>query len=184
MVATRLITTPDELEAMDPDGERFEVLFGELIEVPGMGLRHGRQGGRIHGYLAAHVFANDLGEVFTSDSRFVLTSEPRSVLAPDVSFIAKDRLPPGEVDAGFSRIVPDLVVEIASPSQYAPELLQRVTAFFQGGVREVWLVRPVSETITIFRPDTVEVVLTLEDTLDGGSVVPGFRLPLRSIFRR
>src|SRR3954452_7620600 len=128
MVATR-IWTAEDLEAMGEEGLKFEIVRGELREVEGMGERHGAIGGRLQGALAIHIFAFDLGELLLSDTRFVLPGNPRSTLAPDITYIRGDRLPPGDLSEGYSRIVPDLVVEIVSPSNTEPEMRNRVSIY-------------------------------------------------------
>jgi Uma2 family endonuclease len=175
--------TPAELEAMDPDGERYELIRGELREVPGEGLRHGGVTSGLSARLGIHVRDRVLGDVFLPNTRFVFATKPPSVMAPDVAFVRADRLPPGELPAGFGQMAPDLAAEVVSPSQYEPEVLGRVAIFLESGVRLVWVLRLVQRTVTVFRPDAPERILTINDELDGADVVPGFRLPLTAIFR-
>lgn len=183
MVITQVLTA-DDLEAMGAEGERYEIIRGVLREIDGMGLRHGSDGGRLHGFLWMFVWEHGLGEIFTSDTRFELPGNPPPTLAPDISFVRADRLPAGDIPAGIGRLAPDLVVEIASPSNTEADILEKISAYLTGGVRLVWLVRPERRTVTVFRPDAPEVILGEGETLDGGDVLPGFNLRVADIFRR
>jgi Uma2 family endonuclease len=182
MVATRLLTI-EEIEAMGPGAERYELIRGVLREVEGMSERHGAIGGRLHVYVGGFVFANDLGEVFISDSRFIFPGNPPSWVAPDIAFVSAARLPRSDFAEGYSRRIPDLAVEIKSPTNTEAEILEKIGVYLAGGVRLVWLVRPVQRTGTVFRPHGPELVLGEHEVLDGEDVLPGFRLPLRDLFR-
>ncbi len=182
MVATRLLTVAD-LAAMGDEAERYELIRGVVREVEGMGIRHGAVGGDLHGHIWTHVTPRGLGWVFTSDTRFVIPGRSESVLGPDVSFVRADRLPLGELPDGFGTLAPDLVVEVVSPSNSEAETHDKISLYLAGGVLMVWLVRPEQRTVTVFRPDAPEVVLGEGDGLDGGAVLPGFRLPIATIFR-
>ncbi|MEA2527333.1 MAG: hypothetical protein QOF73_4560 [Thermomicrobiales bacterium] len=182
MVATRLMTIED-VEAMGPEAERYELIRGVLREVEGMSEKHGAIGGRAMAYVGGFVLQHDLGEVFISDSRFVFPGSPPSWLAPDIAFISADRLPGSEFAEGYSRRIPDLVVEVKSPSNTEAEIFEKVAIYLAGGVRLVWLVRPMQQTVTVFRPIGPEQILGEGDVLDGEDVLPGFQLPLSELFR-
>jgi Uma2 family endonuclease len=183
MVATRMLTAED-LEAMGEGGERYEIVRGELREVQGMGIRHGASTGRFYGALSWFVFEHDLGEVLSSDTRYVFPGDPPSTLAPDISFVRGDRWPPGELPDGYGRVVPDFVVEFTSPSSTEPEMRERVEIYLEAGVPMVVLARPIPRTVSVFRADGSEEILTEDDELAGDPVLPGFRIRVAEIFRR
>src|SRR5262249_25035008 len=132
MVATRILT-PEDLEAMGEEGERYEIVRGELREVRGMGIRHGASTGRLYGARAACVFAHDPGEVLSSDARYIFPGDPQSTLAPDMSFVRGDRWPAGELPDGYGRVVPDLVAEFKSQSNTEREMRERVEIYLGAG---------------------------------------------------
>jgi Uma2 family endonuclease len=103
-------------------------------------------------------------------------------LKPDVSFIARERLP-DELWIGIIPIAPDLAAEVASPSNRQADILDKVGLYLKAGTRLVWLVRPEARTVTVFRPDRPERILRIGEELDGEDVLPGFRLPLERLFR-
>jgi Uma2 family endonuclease len=182
MVATRPMTI-EELEAMGAEAERYELIRGVLREVEGMSEKHGMIGGRVIVYVGGFVFQQDLGEVFISDSRFVFPGTPPSSLAPDIAFVSAGRLPSTAVSDRYSRRIPDLVTEIKSPSNTEAEILEKISIYLAGGVRLVWLVRPLERTVIVYRPLGPEQILGENDVLDGEDVLPGFRLPLSELFR-
>jgi Uma2 family endonuclease len=58
----------------------------------------------------------------------------------------------------------------------------KVGEYFSAGVRQVWLVNPSSRTATVFTSADDSVTLHEQDTLDGGTVLPGFTLSLVELF--
>jgi Uma2 family endonuclease len=182
MVATKLITV-EVLEQMGSDSERYELIEGKLHELPASGFHHGTLAGRLAYYLNATVLPGGLGEVATADAGFIVGRSPDTLLVPDLSFVSFERSPAGELVKGFAPFAPDVAIEIESPSNTQSELLRKAALYLAGGTRLVWLIRPDQRTITVFFPDKPEVVLTESDVLDGGQVIPGFELPLRTLFR-
>jgi Uma2 family endonuclease len=179
-MATQVRTmTADELLAMPDDGIRRELVEGELREMVPAGGNHGEIGMRLGWRLAQHVETGKLGVVYSSDTGFRLASDPDTVRCPDVGFIAKERY------ARFRGVVdraPDLAVEIVSPTDRYDEVLDKVHDYLNAGTRMVVVVHPPKRTVTLYRPRGEISVLTASDVLDGGDVVPGWSVPLRSIF--
>ena len=82
----------------------------------------------------------------------------------------------------FVPLAPDLAVEVLSPSDRMADAMSKVTMYLQAGVRLVWLVDPATLTVTIFRQDAAPKMVSEADTLDGGDVLPSFRVPVAEIF--
>jgi Uma2 family endonuclease len=182
MVTTQL-PAADPFVELGSRAEDFEMIRGVLREAEAMGGRHGAIGGDLTGDLAVFVRQHDLGSVFTSDTQYEVLPEPRTVLRPDVSFVATERLPDDDVWVGIIPLAPDLAVEVASPSSREADILDKIALYLATGTRLVWLVRPEHQTVTVFRPDRPERILTVDEELDGEDVLPGFRLPLAPLFR-
>ena len=182
MVATRLMTAED-LEAMGPKAEkRFELIDGVLVEADGVGGRHGGVNTDIVFALTGYTRPRKLGRVFSADTRFILHRDPDLVQMPDVSFIRAERIPPGGLWESSIPIPPDLATEIASPNDTAAEVRRKAHRYLDAGVRLVWIVWPERRAVSVFRAGEAELWLTENDELDGGDVIPGFRLPIASIF--
>jgi len=186
MTATQItLITVADLEAMGNEAERLELMEGVVYEMLPAGGRHGRIQSDLNFELELFIRANTLGEIFGSDTGFVISRNPDTLLAPDLAFVANNRLTEGEdAPVGFIPFAPDLAVEVVSPSNTEPSMLLKTALYLAGGVRTVWLVRPEQRTVTVFTSDSPEQILGIDEALDGGDILPGFSLPLSKIFRR
>ncbi len=75
-------------------------------------------------------------------------------------------------------------MEVVPPSDRAGAVAAKALAWLDAGVRTVWVVDPETKLVAVHRPDGVVTLLRGDAVLDGGDVVPGFRLPLPELFRR
>lgn len=174
--------TADELLRMPDDGFRYELVRGELNRIMPAGNYNGGVAGEIVWPLGMYVRANDLGRVFVADAGYLLESGPDTVLAPDGSFIRRERLElMGRVD-GFWSGAPDLAIEVVSPSDRPGEVERKAARYIDAGARMVIVADPRSRTVRIHRPDAEPVELSDEDVIDGADVVPGWRLPVSDVF--
>ena len=179
---SRLITAEDLL-AMPSDDYRYELVKGELTEkMPPPKYRHGVVVGRIAIALGIYAESNNYGDV-VDNAGFHLEENPDTVRAPDVAWIAPGRVV-GE-PAGYPQIVPDLAVEVKSPSDSLRDLDERAAMWLRYGSREVWVAQPVAPvSVTRYRPGQLPVTLYDDDVLDGGDLLPGFSIPVWRLFRR
>ena len=181
MAATTKLMTAEELLAMPDDGFRYELVRGELVKMAPAGHVHGKRGGRVNYSLSAHVYQNDLGEVYLAETGFHLETDPDHVLAPDASFVRQARVETVGDGDGFFPGPPDLAVEVVSPNDRYTEVADKVAEWLAAGVRMVVVVNPRNRTVQAHTPEGV-TELTEADTLHGGDVVPGWRLPVADIF--
>jgi Uma2 family endonuclease len=84
---------------------------------------------------------------------------------------------------GIMRLAPDLAVEVVSPTDRYVAVLAKMDLYREAGVPLVWLAEPQQRTVTVYSSGSEPRILTEADTLDGGDVLPGFRLPVAQIFR-
>ena len=183
MVTTTKLVTAEELLAMPDDGFRYELVRGELRKMAPAGRVHGKRGNRVNYSLSAHVYENDLGETYLAETGFHLETDPDHVLAPDVAFVRKEREDAigGDSD-GYFFGPPDLAVEVISPTDRYTEVEAKVKEWFAGGTLMVIVVNPRNRTVRVYRSLADSDLLTEDDTLNGGDVVPGWRLPVADIF--
>jgi len=179
---TKLVTA-DELIAMPDDGFRYELVKGELIRMSPTGHEHGIVAMNVAGPLHQHVKSNKLGAVYAAETGFIIEQNPDTVRAPDVAFVAKERIAQAGKVKSYWIGAPDLGVEVISPGDTVGEVESKVTEWLEAGTRLVWLVSPKLRTVTIYRSLTDITTLTEKDTLDGSHVVPGFRIAVGEIFR-
>jgi Uma2 family endonuclease len=152
----------------------------QLLEMPADGFDHGIIAGNVTGPLQQYVKAQQLGVVCGAETGFLLSRAPDTVLAPDVAFVRQERI--RTRTQSFLEAAPDLVVEVVSPYDTYVDVDEKVAAWLEFGARAVWVVNPKRRTVTVHCPQHTPRVLTVKDTLDGEDVVPGFRLPVASIF--
>jgi Uma2 family endonuclease len=132
--------------------------------------------------LDQHVRANNLGAVYASETGFQIASNPDTVRAPDVAFVRRERLAEvGEVE-GYWPGAPDLAVEVISPGDTYSEVEEKVLEWLGAGVRLVVVVNPRKRAVTVYRSRTDIVVLTEDEVIEGGNVVPGWTMPVASLF--
>jgi Uma2 family endonuclease len=174
--------TADDLLRMPADHLRHELINGELTTMAPEGFEHGASIMNLGAPLAHHVKANDLGVVLGAETGFVIARSPDTVRAPDVAFVAKDRIPPGKLTPKFWPGAPDLAVEVVSPDDTVYEVDEKVKMWLDAGCRLVWVVNPKRRTVTVSPVGRPPHILVESDTLDGADVVTGFTLIVREIF--
>jgi Uma2 family endonuclease len=173
--------TPEDLLAM-PDGKRYELVGGKLVE-RNMGLESSWVGGRLHSRLDRHCEEKGLGWVLPADDGYeCFPHDPGLVRRPDVSFIRRGRLPGQVLPQGWGKIAPDLAVEVVSPNDSADALEAKLDDYQKAGVPLVWVVYLKSRTVMVFRSDGSVKRLRESDELSCEDVIVGFRCPISEMF--
>jgi len=182
MVATKHMTA-DDLAALSPDGGGFELILGEIVEVTGVGGRHGIISMRFSARVTVFVYEHLIGEVFSSDTRFVLARNPDVVVAPDFAFVRTDRLPPEADQIGYMPIPPDFAVEVVSTHDTRREVARKMAHYLAAGVPMTVVVEQATRTVSVHRPGMGPERFEEAETFDGGDVLPGFRMAVADLFR-
>lgn len=128
----------------------YELLNGRIVVSPPAGWPHGRIGARIARVLDEYAERHGIGLAFDSSTGFDLPSG--DTLEPDAAFVSKARwnAAPIPVFGQFLKVVPDLVVEILSPSTRRRDLTEKKDVYAKNGVDEYWIVDPRARSMTIF----------------------------------
>ena len=182
MSTTTRITTADELLRMPDDGFRYELLEGELRKMSPTGTEHGYLVSEIHGRLWNFVREHRQGIVTGAETGFRIDEDPDTVLAPDAAFIRQDRIAAIGIPQHFFPEAPALVVEVISPGDTAEEVDDKMRRWIAAGVELGWVIYPRGRTVTVYRGLSDIRVLSREDLLDGGDVLPGFQCRIGDIF--
>ena len=181
VVATKTHYTPEDLLAM-PDGDRFELVDGRLLEKD-MGLKASWIGGELYRLLGNHCRPNQLGWILPADATYqCFPDAPNMVRKSDVSFIRRGRLPGEKLPEGHCRIAPDLAAEVVSPNDTYYEVEEKIQLYLRAGVRLVWVVNPSTRTVRVHRPDHTLTDLHEQEELSGEDVLPGFRCRVSDLF--
>jgi len=159
----------------------YEIVHGQRVEKPAMSA----YASFIAFQLALHVqlFADKSkrGRAMT-EILFRLAEDLQR--RPDAAFVsferwAEDRLPP-HTDPW--PIVPNLAIEVVSKTNPAEDILDKLEEYFHAGVELVWIVYPRQRQIYVYESPTQVRIVNLTQELEGGKVLPGFRLPLTTLF--
>lgn len=178
-MATTKLWTIEEIEQLPDDDYRYALIKGELHRMPPPMGPHGLVVLAIGWHLLGFVRDHRLGRVY-DQSGFILARGPDTLLGPDLAFVASARLPANL--QGYPEVAPDLVVEVASPSQSGPSIREKTALYLEAGVRLIWIVDPERRTVHVRHADGGDRILTEEDTLDGEDVLPEFRLSISQLF--
>ncbi len=142
--ATQRWTYEDYLKL--DDDKRYEVLEGELLEMPAPSTTHQRLVKRIVMLLDSFVEKKNLGEVFVSPVDVILSDT--NVVQPDVVFVSKENSEIVKERGIFGS--PDLVVEVISPSTLKRDTEDKKRIYAKHGVKELWLVFPGERAVEVF----------------------------------
>ena len=170
-------TTMTLEEFLEQDVEGYEYVKGELVPMAPPSREHGEISVNIIHYLYSHVYQQKLGRLYTAETIFQVGER---TVKPDVAFVSTTRLT-GDKTKGFS-IPPDLAIEVVSPSDVQSRVAEKALAYLEAGTRLVWVLEPVTKTVTVYRSETDIEILTRDDTLTGDNVIPGFTCPVAHLF--
>ncbi|MBL8130511.1 MAG: Uma2 family endonuclease [Anaerolineae bacterium] len=159
----------------------LELHDGVILDMPSPSQLHGLVAAQTLFVFMLFVRDHPIGFVFGDSNDYVLA--PGLIYKPDVSFIARHRLP--KLVKHF-RGAPDIAVEVISPGKTAAEMVEKVEKYLRYGSRLVILMYPEHKTVRVHRmqADGAVLVRTLsgDDWLDGEEVLPGFRVQVRTLF--
>ncbi|MFT4038964.1 MAG: Uma2 family endonuclease [Thermomicrobiales bacterium] len=179
MVATRISVA--EFEATCGD-DRVELIDGEIVPMAPASMEPARVTMRLGALLTVHVMQHQLGDAFSAEAGFVMFEDRQTVVAPDVAFVRAGRLPQGEARWHFARLVPDLVAEVISPSDRPRDIAAKTALYQEAGVPLLWIMDPRAQAVTVLALGQEPVTLGIGDELDGGEVLPEFRVAIAEIF--
>jgi Uma2 family endonuclease len=165
-----------------PDDMLYEVVEGKVVEKI-VGASEIEIATLLIEFLAPFVRAHRLGKVL-GEMIFRIDQVKDLQRRPDVSFVSHARWPYHRrvPDVAVWNMVPDIAIEIVSPSNTADHVQEKIHEYFAAGVRRVWVVYPRQREVYVYASSTEIQVLQLGQDLDGGDLIPGFRLPLAALF--
>ena len=179
MSTTTHLMTAEELIKLADDGNHYELVKGELLTVSPPGDEHGAVIMNLTLPLGNYVKENNLGVLRAAETGFKLESNPDTVLAPDIAFIARDRV--GTKVLGYRFGAPDLVVEVMSQWDSKPKATRTAELWVDLGARSVWVVNPRKRTVEVFLANGERKLFSETDELVDDTV-PGFLMAVSEIF--
>lgn len=175
-------TERDVLRILDHENRLCELVDGTLVEKP-MGVLASCLAGDIHWALKSFVEEGDLGILTVPDGTLRLM--PGLVRMPDVAFISWKQLPSRKYpNEPIASLIPELAVEVLSESNTRGEMERKLKEYFLAGTQLAWIVDPTQRTVDVHTAPDRFTRLKESETLDGGTLLPGFLLPLERLFAR
>ncbi len=175
-------TEQDVIDIQNREDRLYELVDGVLVEKI-MGFPESYLAGEMLRLMGNHATEHDLGIVAGADGTVQLM--PKLVRILDVSFVSWRQLPSRKIPAEpIPNLAPDLAVEVLSKGNTKKEMDRKLKDYFLAGVQLVWFIDPAKRAVTVYTAPDESTLLTEEQTLDGGRVLPGFGLPLRELFAK
>lgn len=171
----------DWLVREELDGRAYELVGGEVIEMPPPTRLHGLCCWLVIKVLTEYVVRRGAGHLLTNDAGILVARDPDTLRGADVILFLRD---PSAADADKKYVddVPDLIVEVISPSDRQKDINLRVNQYLDRGVPLVWLIDPEERLVTVCRPREFPKALDEAAELTGSGVLPDFACPVRSLF--
>lgn len=126
---------------------------------------------------------NDIGFIMTPDGPTRLLKG--LVRLPDLSFFSWEWMPRREYPTPpIVGMAPNLAAEVLSEGNTRSEIERKLKEYFLAGVEIVWVIDPFKRIVAVYTSPDDAITLTEKDSLDGGSVLPGFTMPVKDLFAR
>jgi Uma2 family endonuclease len=163
----------------DPAYERYEWIDGRPVELNVGSGPHSRIQVNLGGFFWSY-FRKYGGGCAAAELRCRLTVAGRTrYYLPDVSVVLGDR---SRLDGRYLDGSPDLVIEIRSPEDSIAMLTRKIQNYFDNGAKLAWLALPEERSVLVFAPKSVPRTYTAGQTLDGGKLLPGLKIPVDELF--
>jgi Uma2 family endonuclease len=177
------LMTAVEFMAADLGEGIFELVRGEIVEMPMPMPEHGVVCGNTSGLLWDYGRRSGYGYVLSNDSAVLTERDPDTVRGADVTFYSHARWPRAQVGRTIPPVPPDLAVEVYSPSNRPGEMNRKIAEYLSIGTLMVWVIYPASRSIAIHRSDDQPpLVLHEGDVVENLPELPGFRCAVADFF--
>jgi Uma2 family endonuclease len=176
------LMTAEEFLAADLGEGRFELVRGEVVEVPPAMPEHGRICGNAFYALETYGRQSGLGYGLSNDPAVVTERAPDTVRGPDVCFFSHARWPRSQLGNTLPPVTPDVVVEVVSPRNRPGELHRKIDEYLDAGVLLVWVIYPKRRQGAVYRRDEEPAFFKEGEFLENVLELPGFRCPVSDFF--
>lgn len=177
-MGTATIADVERIQARE--GRICELVEGVLVEKT-MGMIESTLAIYLAGLLNVFVIPRNIGKVCGPDGTMQIMI--KLVRIPDVAFISWDRFADRRMPKeAVPLVVPNLAAEVLSKGNTRKEMEIKRKEYFEAGVELVWEIDPKKRTVAVYTSPLELTTLGIDDTLDGGAVLPGFKLPLNELF--
>lgn len=173
-------TEQDLLRVQDSEDRICELIDGVLVEKT-LGYYESRLAIALAFFLVMFLEKHDLGIVLGEAGTLRILGD--QIRVPDVAFLSWRNFPGRVLPAEpVPALAPDLAVEVLSAGNTNREMERKLDEYFAAGVKLVWFIDPTSQSVAVYEDRHQQETLVVGDSLRGGSVLPGFELPLQQLF--
>jgi Uma2 family endonuclease len=177
------LMTAEEFMAADLGEGQFELVRGEVVEVPPAMPEHGRTCGNAYFIVETYGRQSGLGYGLANDTAVVTERGPDTVRGADVCFYTHARWPRSQLGNALPPVPPDLVVEVVSPGNRPGEIHTKIDEYLEVGVSLVWVVYPKRRQVAVYRRGEEEPAFYKEgEFLENIPELPGFRCAVADFF--
>ena len=183
MVLQQKLYTVEEFEvyvARPENRDRhFELINGEIVEKSMPTQLHGLIAAFIIIRIGMYLQLNPIARIGT-EVRHRVPGDKHNARQPDVSIYLDTETPP--VTVGDVAHLPDIAIEVKSPNDTYQGQRDKAAYYIANGTHMVWLIFPEKRLVEVYEPNKDLAILNEHDTLEGGELLPGFKLPVADIF--
>jgi Uma2 family endonuclease len=176
------LLTIEEYAKLPDDRRRTELVQGRTVELPPTNFLHGLTCFEIAVALGQWVKERKLGRVVSNDSGIVTERNPDSLRGADVAYYSFARIPQGTIPVQYPGVPPEIVIEVRSPSDRWRDIRAKVTEYLTAGVLIVCVIDPVVRSAWLYYLDQADRMIGPDGDLTFPEVLPGFSLPMQSLF--
>jgi len=171
-------------QLLEPAGDiLYEVVDDTIRELPAMGAREGYLASTLTRILGNFTWNNGLGHVVT-EVLFLLVRARNLQRRPDVAFVSFERWArerPVPAEPAWD-VVPNLAIEIVSPTNLANDIVEKIEDYFGSGVERVWVFYPsVAKVYDYQSPGSVRI-LAHGEAISDLAMFPGLEIPVTDQF--
>jgi Uma2 family endonuclease len=155
---------------------------GEIIVMSPAGGYASFQNLEVASQLRGWAVKDGSGIAFNSSAGFRLPNG--AMRSPDAAWVEIRRLEKltHREKEQFIPLCPDFVIEVASPSDEAPDLRSKMREYLSCGLRLGWLILPASKQVEVYSPSAEVQIVASPEAVTGDPILPGFRLELTLIW--
>jgi Uma2 family endonuclease len=167
------------LERPENRDRRLELIEGEIVEKPMPNQIHGRLAMNIGAYFVFYLKQNRIGYAET-EVRYAVEGDDQNVRMPDVSVFLDVNSP--AVASGAVPRMPDIAVEVKSPSDSLLKMREKILYYLANGTRLGILFYPEKRLIEMYPAGADSYTLREGDVLECQDILPGFTVPVSELF--
>ncbi len=180
LISSRL--TAEQFAERYHDANGYELVRGELIELPPAGMGHSGSNAQVCILVGAWAKSTGLGRVFVGEAALITERDPDTLRGADLAYYSYERLPKGKRRFGYSTVPPELIVEIVGERGDWKRALKKVGEYLSMGVDRVWLLDAEAESVRVVRPNGPPIELAGDDELRDEVILPGFSCRVSELF--